>query len=125
MPLSSFPVDAAKMPSGVGVSGSEHEKLNLSFDMGGMGYGCLEGVCLVGESGRWKRVRKQLSISFKLLCLYLQETFLLNNSSAMIGLFFSFKCQRRTKSYGTLSWDFVLFHLPLRESPFFFFYKDQ
>ena len=44
-PLFSFPVDAAEMPSGVGVSPILNtKKLKFSFDVGGMGYGCLECV---------------------------------------------------------------------------------
>lgn len=44
MPLSSFSVDAAEMPSGVGVSPILSMKKFKLFDMGGMGHGCLECV---------------------------------------------------------------------------------
>lgn len=46
-----------------------------------------------GEGGR-----RQLNVAFKLLCLYLQETFSLNNSSAMVGLFSSLQNVRAQKA---------------------------
>ena len=61
MPLFSFPVDAAEMPSGVGVSPILNtKKLKFSFDVGGMGYGCLECVWWEEVEG-WKGLGDSLA----------------------------------------------------------------